>query len=68
MAINYAKTYPTQFTLPQLERLRALASTELSRQPDPETHNLARKLSEYCEIMRSHEGVRIGSADRAVAY
>jgi len=51
--------YPTQFTPEQLEKMRELASKELSRNPgDHELHNLQYKLDDYARNARHAQSAR----------
>jgi hypothetical protein len=51
-------TLPTEFTVRQLERLAELVMTANSAKPNPEDHNLGRKLHEYCSTVSRFHGFR----------
>lgn len=50
----------TLFTVRQLERLRQLVGTANTRQPNPDDHNLERKLTEYLVTMQRIQLRRTG--------
>jgi hypothetical protein len=51
-------TLPTEFTVRQLERMAELVMTANSVKPNPEDHNLGRKLQEYCSMAGRVHGFR----------
>lgn len=51
-------TLPTEFTVQQLERMCQLVMTANSAKPNPEDHNLGRKLHEYCSTATRFHGFR----------
>ncbi|HSV90949.1 MAG TPA: hypothetical protein VLH80_07600 [Nitrospiraceae bacterium] len=51
-------TLPTEFTVRQLARMAELVLRENSQRPNPEDHNLGRKLQEYCGVATRAYGFR----------
>lgn len=54
-------TFPTEFTLEQLQKLRELAMRENTSAPSPLAHNLGVKLSNYTETAQERLRLRLAS-------